>query len=188
MGEVRPGHVTVLLRRMQSGDRAAIDLLADLIYPDLRRIARACFRSETHERILQPTALVHEAWLRLVAHPEQTWRNRAHFFGAAAQLMRRILVESARARLAAKRRGETVAPEEAEALGLTRGRSVELLALNDALSELAAVSPRQAQVVEMRYFAGLTIEEAAEALDLNPRTVERDWAVARAWLRRHLKR
>jgi RNA polymerase sigma-70 factor, ECF subfamily len=157
----------------------------NLIYPDLRRIARAHLRREPRERILQPTALVNEAYLRLVAHREHTWQNRAHFFGAAAQVMRRILIERARARLAEKRNGSAV-PLEA-ALELSNERSVELVAIDHALVELAAISPRQAQVVEMRYFGGLTIEETAEAMGLTPRTVNRDWAIARAWLRRYLK-
>jgi len=179
------GDVTVLLRRMQSGDRAALDLLMDLIYPELRRIAEALFRNESRERILQPTALVNEACLRLLSHQQHEWRNRAHFFGAAARLMHRVLVECARARLAEKRSAECVSLDEL--LGLGSRRSVELLALEDALAELARISERQARVVELRFFGGLTVEETAEALGLTSRTVDRDWAVARAWLRRYLK-
>ncbi len=186
MPDSQPGNVTVLLRQMQSGDGVALDRLMELVYPDLRRIARAHFREERRERLLQPTALVNEAYLRLVAHREHNWRNRAHFFGAAAQLMRRILIERARARMADKRAGGEPEPLD-EALGLSDGRPLELLALDEALAELARISPRQAQVVEMRYFGGLTVEEAAEALGLTARTIDRDWAVARAWLRRCLK-
>lgn len=156
----------------------------DLIYPELRRIARTCFRGESRERVLQPTALVNEAYLRLVRHRDHHWRDRVHFFGAAAQLMRRILIEGARTRLAGKRKGETVALEAA--LALSSQRSIALVALDDALTDLAAVCPRQAKIVEMRYFGGLTVEEAAGALSVTPRTVDRDWAVARAWLRRRL--
>jgi RNA polymerase sigma factor (TIGR02999 family) len=185
MSEEQPGEVTLLLRRLQSGDRPALDRLMELIYPELRRIAHAYWRQEPRERVLQPTALVNEAYLRLVAQHEHNWRNRAHFFGAAAGLMRRILIERARARLAAKRTGEAVPLEDA--WGLSSQRSVEILAIEDALSELTKVSPRQAQVVEMRYFGGLTVEESAEALNTTSRTVERDWAVARAWLRRYLE-
>jgi RNA polymerase sigma-70 factor, ECF subfamily len=179
------GDVTLLLRRIEAGDRAALDPLMELIYPELRRVAQSLFQNESRERILQPTALVNEAYLRLVAHQQHNWRNRAHFFGAAARVMHRILVERARARLAEKRNSECVSLDDA--LGLTTQRSVELLALEDALSELARISPRQASVVQLRYFGGLTVEEAAEALGVTPRTVDRDWAVARAWLRRYLK-
>jgi len=186
IGERAPGCVTSLLRRMQSGDREAVDHLAEMIYPELRRIAHACFRSEPHERVLQPTAVVHEAWLRLVEHQDHNWHNRVHFFGAAAQLMRRILMDGARARLTARRRGQTVGLEEAETVAQAGGREANLLALDEALRTLAAISTRQVRVVEMRYIAGLTTEETAAALGLTPRTIERDWAVARAWLRRHL--
>jgi RNA polymerase sigma-70 factor, ECF subfamily len=179
------GDVTVLLRRIEAGDRGALGPLMDLIYPELRRIAQTLFRNEGRERILEPTALVNEAYLRLVGHQQLTWRNRAHFLGAAARTMRRILVERARARLADKRGAELLALDEV--LGPTNQHSVELGALEDALVELAQVSPRQASVVEMRYFGGLTVGEAAEALGITPRTVDRDWAVARAWLRRYLK-
>jgi RNA polymerase sigma-70 factor, ECF subfamily len=171
---------------MQSGDRAAINALMDLIYPELRRIARTYLRGDPRERILQPTALVNEVYLRLVGHREHNWRNRAHFFGAASQLMHRILIERARARLADKRKGEAVPLDDV--LELSNERSVELLALEKALAELAKISPRQAQVVEMRYFGGLTVEEAAEALGVTSRTVDRDWATACAWLRRYLQR
>jgi RNA polymerase sigma-70 factor (ECF subfamily) len=181
-----PGEVTALLRRIESGDRAALDLLMDLIYPELRRIAQSLFRKEAGERILQPTALVNEAYLRLLAHQQHRWENRAHFLGAAARAMHRILIERARARLAGKRSAERVPIDEA--LGLTSHRAAELVALEDGLAELARVSPRQARVIELRYFGGLTVEETAEALGLTPRTVDRDWAVARAWLRRYLKR
>lgn len=177
--------VTALLRRIEAGDRSAFDLLMDLIYPEMRRIARTLFRNESRERVLQPTALVNEAYLRLLAHHRHNWRNRAHFLGAAARLMHRILVERARARLAEKRAAESIPLDEA--LGLPSPQPVEMLFLEDALRELAQISERQASVVELRYFGGLTVEETAEVLGLIPRTVDRDWAVARAWLRRYLK-
>jgi RNA polymerase sigma-70 factor, ECF subfamily len=179
------GEVTVLLRRIEAGDRAARDLLINLIYPELHRMAAALFQNEPRERVLQPTALVHEAWLRLAAHQRNNWRKRAHFLGAAARAMHRVLIESARARLAEKRSAETVSLDDA--LGLSNRRPPELMALEDALLELARISPRQAGIVELRYFGGLSIEETAEALGLTSRTVDRDWAVARAWLRRYLK-
>ena len=186
MPDSQSGNVTVLLRQMQSGDSGALDDLMNLVYPELQRIARTHFRNERRERMLEPTALVNEAYLRLVAHREHNWRDQAHFFAAAAKLMRRILIERARARVAEKRAGGEAAPLD-EALGLSYGRPLELLAVDGALTELARISPRQAQVVEMRYFGGLTVEEAAEALGVTPRTVDRDWAVARAWLRRYLR-
>ena len=186
MADLSAQDVTAFLRRMQAGDRTALDGLTELVYPQLRRMAHAYFRSENRERVLQPTALVNEAYLRLIGHQDQNWQNRAHFFGAAAQLMRHILIDQARARLANRRSGEHVPLDEA--LGVSAERSVDLINLEDGLQELARLSPQQAQIVEMRFFAGLTIDEVAEALNLPPRTVDRNWAVARAWLRRYLKR
>jgi len=181
---LRSGDLTLLMRQIGSGDRAAMNRLMTLIYPELHRIASAYFRDDPGEGILQPTALVNEAYLRLVAHRNQNWENRSHFFGAAALAMSRILIERARARGTCKRSAELVALEEGLALG--NGRSVELQTLDDALTELAKISPRQAQVVEMRFFGGLSIEEVAEAFGLTPRTIDRDWQCARAWLRRYM--
>jgi RNA polymerase sigma-70 factor (ECF subfamily) len=186
MADPEPQDVTLFLRGMRSGDPASHHLLTDFVYPKLRRMAHAYFQNEKRERVLQPTALVNEAYLRLVGHQDHNWRNRAHFFGAASQLMHRILIEHARSRLADKRRGELVPLEEA--FGVSEERSVALLTLDEGMTELARISPRQAQIVEMRFFGGLTVDEVAEALGLTPRTVDRHWAVARAWLRRYLKR
>jgi RNA polymerase sigma factor (TIGR02999 family) len=182
----RSDEITVLLRRAQPGDESTLNALMELVYPELREMARAYFRRERPEHVLQPTALVNEAYIRLVAHEHHDWRNRAHFFGAAAQVMRRILVDYARASRAQKRWGDHVALSDI-ADPVADGRSVEMLALDDALSELEKLSARQARIVELRYFGGLSIAEAAEALGVNVRTADRDWAAARVWLRRRLR-
>jgi RNA polymerase sigma factor (TIGR02999 family) len=180
-------NVTVLLRQLRSGDQATRDLLAEAIYPELRRIAGHQFRRERREHQLQPTALVHEAYLRLAGNEAQNWESRAHFFGAAAASMRRILIDQARARRAEKRGGDQTARDTGPAIAVEAAPSIDLLALDHALTELAKVSPRQARIVELRYFGGLTVPETAEALGINARTVDRDWATARAWLRRRLR-
>jgi len=181
----KAGNITLLLRQMQSGEPSAKAVLMEVIYPELRRIARERFQGERKERVLQPTALVNEVYLRLTRHREHNWRDRTHFFAAASKLMRRILTDSARTRLANKRRGLDLPMNEA--FGITDDRSGFLLALNDALSDLAKAFPRQAEVVEMRYFGGLSVAETAEALSLTTRTIDRDWDFARAWLRRYLE-
>jgi RNA polymerase sigma factor (TIGR02999 family) len=178
--------ITVLLRRAQSGDGSTLKALLELVYPELRALARAYFRRERPDHVLQPTALVNEAYLRLVAHEHHDWRNRAHFFGAAAQIMRRILVDYARAGRAQKRGGDHVSLSDI-ADPVADGRAVEILALDDALDELEKLSARQARIVELRYFGGLSVSETAEALGVNARTVDRDWAAARTWLRRRLR-
>jgi RNA polymerase sigma factor (TIGR02999 family) len=157
----------------------------DRIYPELRRMARSRLRREKHEDVLQPTALVHEAYLRLIAQEQHNWRNRAHFFAAAARLMHRILIDEARYRHASKRSCQLV-PLDQTVTAADAAHPLDLLVLEQALEELRKLSARQHSVVEMRYFGGLTIEETAEALGLEQRTVDRDWAVARAWLRRRL--
>jgi RNA polymerase sigma factor (TIGR02999 family) len=186
----RAGAVTVLLARLQRGDRAALSELMDALYPELRTLARALLRSERPNHSLQPTALVNEAYIRLVGHRAHNWEHRAHFFGAAAQLMRRVLVDYARARLAHKRGGNgvVVTVDVAEAADVSADApSLEVLALDQALADLARVSQRQARIVELRYFGGLSVPETAEALGMNARTVDRDWAAARVWLRRRLR-
>jgi len=186
VGPNQPGQVTLLLRQLGAGDRSALDRLIEAIYPELRKLARQHLRGERPGHLLQPTALVNEVYVRLVAHEQQSWANRSHFFGAAARLMRRILVDHARAERAAKRGGDHVALPLDVAEPILDGRPVDFVALDEALSELARVSTRQARIVELRYFAGLTVPEVGEALGMNPRTVNRDWAVARAWLRLRL--
>lgn len=183
----QPGEVTLLLRMFRGGDADAVSRLMALIYPELRRIAQVQFRREREGHDLQPTALVHEAFLRLVAHEDHTWENRGRFFAAAANVMRRILIEHARARRAQKRDALSARIPLDDTLTLTRDQSAELLDLDQALTELEQLSPRQARVVELRYFSGLSVPEIANALGLNPRSVDRDWATARAWLRNRLR-
>jgi RNA polymerase sigma factor (TIGR02999 family) len=180
------GEVTLLLRQLKSGDRSKLDHLLELAYPSLRRLATHQFRAERLGHVLQPTALVNEAYLRIVAHRDQAWDSRAHFFGAVAQLMRRILIEHARNVQALKRGGRdcTISLHDIDVSGSEP--SIDFLALDEALTGLERVSPRQARIVEMRYFAGMSVPEVAEALGIDPRTADRDWATARAWLRRRL--
>ncbi|GLC24904.1 sigma-70 family RNA polymerase sigma factor [Roseisolibacter agri] len=186
-----PGSVTERLLAWGAGDASAFDALLPTVYAELRRQARRALRRESVGNTLEPTALVHEAYLRLAGQERGQWRSREQFFGIAAQLMRRILVDHARARHAAKRGGAqrvcvTLADGDASGGPDAEEPRVDLLALHDALSRLAAFDARQAHVVELRYFGGLTIDETAAALGLSPATVKREWAVARAWLRREL--
>jgi RNA polymerase sigma factor (TIGR02999 family) len=182
----QPGAVTVLLGRLQSGDRAGLPELIQVVYPELRRVAGGLLRRERPGHILQPTALVHETYVRLVDHDQHNWQNRSHFFGAAAQLMRRILVDHARASQAQKRGGNGVRAVRVPDV-IASEPSVNVLALDRALDRLEQVSPRQVRIVELRYFAGLSVSETAEALGMTTRTVDRDWAAARVWLRRQLQ-
>jgi RNA polymerase sigma factor (TIGR02999 family) len=177
------GVVTTLLRDLAAGREGTLPRLLEAIYPDLRRLAEHHFRREREASILQPTALVHEAYLRLVAHEEHNWQNRAHFFGAAAHIMRRILVDYARAQKAQKRGdgSETIPIDDVDVAASDRG--LDLIALDAALDALERLSPRQARIVQLRYFGGLTVREVAEALGVTTRTVDREWAIARAWLR-----
>ena len=182
-----PGAVTVLLDRIRRGDRATLTALMEIVYPELRKLARGLLRRERPGHVLQPTALVNEAYIRLVGHERHNWQNRAHFFAVAAQVMRRILVDHARASQAKKRSGDG-APIVLDAFEVVSDHaSTEIIELDQALQELEQVSSRQAKIVELRYFGGLTVPETAEALGMNPRTVDRDWAAARVWLRRRLR-
>ena len=176
------GEVTRLLIEIKGGNRQAQADLIPLVYDELRRLAHAHMRRERPEHTLQATALVHEAYMKLVDAPTIDWQGRAHFFAVAAQLMRRILVDYARAHRADKRGGAEEKLSLEEALVLTDAKREELLALDGALVKLAARDPRLAQVVEMRFFGGLSTEETAAVLGVSPRTVKRDWTVARAWL------
>jgi RNA polymerase sigma factor (TIGR02999 family) len=180
--------VTGLLLAWGRGDQSAAERLVPVVYEELRRHAERAMRREGVEHTLQPTALVHESYLRLVDQRRVEWRNRAHFFAIASTVMRRILVDHARARLTAKRGGGAVAVSLAGAASATPEGTddADLLALHDALEKLAALDPDQARLVELRYFGGLTIEETAEALSVSPATVKREWALTRAWLRREL--
>jgi|SRR5579871_82902 len=179
------GEITVLLQRVRRGEPGALENLAPFISAELRRLAARCLHSQPPGHTWQPTDLVDEVWLRLLSRDELHFENRAHFIGVAAHLMRVLVIDHARRRSAHKRTPETVPPgtNEFEALlGLTDSRAAELVSLEDALQRLAALRPRQAEIVEMRYFAGSTVEETAEVLGLSPKTVKREWAAARAWL------
>lgn len=181
------GEVTALLEAWSGGDPEAADQLLALVYAELKAIAAAHFRRERSGQTLQPTALVHEAYLKLVDQRVR-WHSRGHFFGIAAQAMRRILVDRARARHAAKRGGPEphVAPHE-DAF-VQAPPDLDLLALDEALTRLGALEPRWARLVELRYFAGLTVEQTADVLAISTATAERDWRLARGWLYRELTR
>jgi RNA polymerase sigma-70 factor (ECF subfamily) len=180
--------VTELLQQWGSGRQDALDRLLPLIYAELRKLASSYLRRERHDHTLQATALVHEAFLKLVDQRAVRWQNRAHFFGIAAQAMRRILIDSARAHAAGKR-GDGERPLSLdEALVLTNEPNVDLLALDEVLTRLAAFDPQQSRVVELRFFGGLTMEETAEVLHISPATVGREWTLAKAWLYAELHR
>lgn len=178
--------VTAVLAQLRAGDAQAADKLLPLVYEELRRLAARYMRAESEGHTLQPTALVHEAYLRLVNQADASWQNRAHFFAVAAQAMRNILVDHARGLRAAKRGGggHKLPLNEAADVAFERGEYV--VALDEALSRLAAFDPQQGRVVELRFFGGLTIEETAEVLGISPKTVQRDWLMARAWLHREV--
>lgn len=176
------GEVTRLLGELRDGNPEAQARLIPLVYKHLHRLAASYMRRERPDHTLQATALVHEAYLRLVSQEETDWRDRAHFFGIAARLMRQILVEHARARQAGKRGRAVEKLPLDQAMDLSPERSRELIELDNALESLGRLDPRQARVVELRFFGGLTVEETAEVLGIAPRTVKRDWSVARAWL------
>ena len=183
-----PEGVTQLLVDWSNGDQRALDKLMPLVYGELRRLAGNYLRRERPGHTLQPTALVNEAYLKLVDQRNAKWRNRAHFFGVAAQLMRRILVDHARQHQAAKRGGsdqQRLSITSAEQL--VKQPEVDLLALHEALEELTKIDPQQERIVELKFFGGLSIEETAEVLGISHATVERDWKMARAWLRRKLE-
>lgn len=181
-------NVTQLLLAWRQGDEAAMQELMSAVYHELKRLAAHYLRGEPAGHTLQPTALVHEAWLKLIEIDRMEWQNRAHFFGIAATLMRRILVDRARAKRAAKRDsgGELLSLSAAE--DFPAKPVLDVLALNEALSELERLDPRQGRVVELRFFAGLSVEETAEVLGVSPKTVKRDWSTAKLWLARALSR
>lgn len=181
----RQQNITELLADVRGGDRADLNRLIEAIYPELRRMARAYLRRERQDHLLQPTALVSELYLRLASHQRHAWQSRSHFFGATARIMRRILVEHARAVGRLKRRHHTV-DTDIDRIESPAGDPVRVLALDAALEQLEQLSPRQARIVELRYFAGLSVPEAAAVLNVHARSVDRDWAMARAWLRRRL--
>jgi RNA polymerase sigma factor (TIGR02999 family) len=181
-------NLTQLLRAAGSGDRRDLDALMAAIYDDMRRLAVSQMRAERHDHTLQPTALVHEAYIKLIDQRSTEWKDRVHFFAIASRVIRRILVDHARERLAAKRGGgsERVSLENLEVAAPAAG--VDLIALDDALSELGALDATQAKIVELRYFGGLTIDEIAASMAIGKRSVDRHWQAARSWLCFRLKR
>jgi RNA polymerase sigma factor (TIGR02999 family) len=180
--------ITQLLVAWNNGDTAALEQLTPLVQAELRRLAKRYMAGERQGHILQTTALVNEAFLRLIDWRNVEWRNRAHFFGLAAQIMRRILVDFARARDREKRGGDALLVSLSEAVNVPSERSADLVALDDALHTLEKLDSRQARVVELRFFAGLSLEETAEALKVSLSTVRRDWSMAEAWLFRELNK
>ena len=180
------GQVTLLLRAMKNGDKSAAEKLLPLIYGELHRLARGYMRQERQDHTLQPTALINEAYLRLAGEGID-WQNRQHFIGVAANVMRRLLVDYARAHNAEMRGGDLQRVELAEGSMIARERSDEVLALHDALTTLEGVDPRQAKVVELRYFGGFSVEEIGDILEMSPRSVMRHWALARIWLLKQMK-
>jgi RNA polymerase sigma factor (TIGR02999 family) len=181
-----PQSVTLLLKAWGNGEQQALDQLISLVYAELHRLAHRYMRRERSGHTLQPTALVHEAYERLVDLQNVSWQNRAHFFGVSAQLMRRILVDYARSRRYTKREGQWRQVPLNEAVALFHDRQTDIVALDDALRALAEIDPRKSRVVEMRFFGGLSIKEVAEVLNISAESVQRDWRLAKVWLLREL--
>jgi RNA polymerase sigma-70 factor (ECF subfamily) len=183
-----PGEdVTALLGQLAKGNEAAASRLIPIVYEELRRLAGAYMRRERRDHTLQPTALVNEAYLKLIEQREVDWKGRAHFFGIAAQIMRRILIDHARAHLRDKRGGGVIPVPLDEALVFSAEQSSELVKLDESLDRLAMLDQRQSKIVELRFFGGLTVEQTAEALGISAKTVKREWSVAKAWLHGELK-
>ena len=185
-GAAKSEGITRLLHAWQEGDAGARDRLFVLVYEELRRRAGVQFRRERQGHTLRPTALVNEAYLRLMGQDRVRWQNRAQFFAIASEMMRRVLVDHARERKAAKREGSAVRVALEDDVATTQAREVDLIALDGALDELAAMDPRQSRVVELRFFGGLDLAEIAEVLEVSRATVDRDWRFARTWLYRRL--
>ena len=180
--------VTQLLIDWSNGDQAAVDKLMPLVYGELRQMARRYMARQNPGHTLQTTALINEAYLKLIGNQEKNWQNRSHFFAVAAQAMRHILVDYARSRQYAKHGGGAPEVSLDEALTVSQERAGELVALDDALSELAKIDERKSKIVELRFFGGLSVEETAEVLKVSPVTVMRDWSMAKAWLHRELNK
>jgi RNA polymerase sigma factor (TIGR02999 family) len=180
--------ITRLLADWSNGDRQALEKLTPLVYDELRRLAGRYLRQERAGHTLQSTALVHEAYMKLVGQNNVRWQNRAHFFGIAAQMIRRILVDYARAKHAEKRGSGAAQLSLDEAIALPGGKDLDLVALDDALKGLAKIDDRQSRLVELRFFTGLTIEETAEVMQMSVATAKRDWVSAKAWLSREIRR
>ena len=182
-----PGEVTQLLIGWNNGDQEALDKLIPLVETELRRLARRFMRRERDDHTLQTSALINEAYVRLVGQQDAQWKDRAHFFAVAAQVMRHILIDHARSYQYAKRGGGAQKVPLEEVKDLSGQRAAELVALDDALIDLAEIDPRKSQIVELRFFAGLSVEETAEVLSTSPATVMREWRAARAWLHRTIE-
>ncbi len=187
MAEAQTSETTALLRAWAGGDKAALERLTPRVYQELRRIAGHFMQDERVGRSIQATALVHEAYLRLIDVTNVDWQHRAHFFAVSARVMRHILLDAARARATAKRGGQAARVDLDEIPDISPGRGGELIALDDALNALAEVDPRKAEVIELRFFGGLSVEETATVLNISPDSVMRDWRLARAWLLLELK-
>jgi RNA polymerase sigma-70 factor (ECF subfamily) len=179
--------ITQLLRSLNEGDPRAADQLMPLVYAELRAIARVCFHGQGTNHTLEPTALVHEAYLKLVKADEIDWQGRSHFFALSARAMRQILVDHARRKQRLKRSGGITRIELREDMAISPQRDEDLLAVDEALNELEKLDPQQAKIVELRFFGGLTVQEVADYLNMSKRTVEREWTMIRAWLRHTLQ-
>jgi len=179
--------VTLLLKQLSEGNRNVLDDLVPVVYGELRRLAASYMRRERPDHTLQTTALVHEAYLQLVGQERAHWENRSQFFGVAAQLMRRILVDHARAHGAAKRGGAATKISFDDAIVLAHEQTADLVAIDELLTRLAAIDPQQVRIVELRFFSGLSVDETAQVMGISDRTVKRDWAMAKAWLLRGLR-
>ncbi len=179
--------ISVILKDWSGGNRASADVLLSLVYDELRKIAGNYLRKERSGHTLQPTALVHEAYMKLIDISDINWQDRAHFFAVSANVMRHILVDHARAKLAEKRGGEAQRIALEDAISLSNEPNIDLLAVDEALKELAEFDEQQSRIVELRFFGGLTIEETAHVVGISPATVKREWAMAKAWLHRKLK-
>jgi RNA polymerase sigma factor (TIGR02999 family) len=188
MNTPSPNEITERLIAWGKGDAAALNELIPVVYQELRRMAGHYLRLENPGHTLQPTALVHEAWLRLIDQTRVNWQNRAQFFGVAAQMMRRILVDHAKTKHREKRGGDAVKLSLDDVINLSQERAADLIALDDALDTLAAMDERKSRVVELRYFGGFSVEETAQILEVSPDTVMRDWKIAKAWLYQQIKR
>lgn len=182
-----PGEITRLLQDYEKGNREAMDEVFPLVYEELRRLAASRLRGERGDHTLQPTALVHEAYLRLIEQHSASWRNRAHFFGLAAEMMRRILVNHALGKNRVKRFGNQTKIALDEALDFAKTQEIDVVELDEALNELEKFDLRQAKIVELKFFAGLTTAEIAEIVEISDSTVKREWRIARAWLRDRLR-
>ena len=186
--ESSPTDVTLMLKRLSAGDQEAVNMLVPVLYDELRRLAAYYLRKERSDHTLQATALVHEAYVRLVDQREVEWKNRNHFFGVAAQLMRRVLLDHARKHQAAKRGGPLPKLKLDDAVAMCEENAAELVALDGLLTRLSTIDPRQTRVVELRFFGGMSVEETAEVMNISPATVKREWAMAKAWFAREMSR